>query len=157
MVVSYCTPGSAQAHAASAICFQRSFAGLERVDDLLRSVRQRKCHVAVLIDRAHELVRTRTRVVAVLAADRVVGLAVEVARVARGDEGRAFFSSRTFHSMKSTISGWSMSRQTIFAARRVVPPLLVAPAARSSTSRKLIRPELVPAARELLLLAAEVG
>jgi hypothetical protein len=46
--------------------------------------------------------------------------------------------------MKSTISGWSMSRQTIFAARRVVPPLLVAPAARSSTSRKLMRPELVP-------------
>jgi hypothetical protein len=36
----------------------------------------------------------------------------------------AFFSSRTFHSMKSTISGWSMSRQTILAARRVVPPRL---------------------------------
>ncbi len=35
----------------------------------------------------------------------------------------AFFSSRTFQLMKSTISGWSMSRQTIFAARRVVPPL----------------------------------
>src|SRR4051794_41540916 len=37
-----------------------------------------------------------------------------------------------------------MSRQTIFAARRVVPPLLVAPAARSNTSRKLIRPLEVP-------------
>jgi hypothetical protein len=37
-----------------------------------------------------------------------------------------------------------MSRQTIFAARRVVPPDFVAPAARSSTSRKLMRPELVP-------------
>src|SRR6478735_8614626 len=57
---------------------------------------------------------------------------------------RAFFSSRTFHWMKSMISGWSMSRQTIFAARRVVPPDFVAPAARSSTSRKLMSPELVP-------------
>jgi hypothetical protein len=57
---------------------------------------------------------------------------------------RAFFSSRTFHSMKSMISGWSMSRHTILAARRVVPPDLVAPAARSSTSRKLIRPLEVP-------------
>ena len=37
-----------------------------------------------------------------------------------------------------------MSRVTIFAARRVVPPLLVAPAARSNTSRKLIRPLDVP-------------
>jgi hypothetical protein len=46
--------------------------------------------------------------------------------------------------MKSTISGWSMSRQTIFAARRVVPPLLVLPAARSKTSRKDISPEEVP-------------
>ena len=36
--------------------------------------------------------------------------------------------------------------QTILAARRVAPPDLVAPAARSNTSRKLIRPELVPPA-----------
>src|ERR1700760_4028141 len=55
-----------------------------------------------------------------------------------------FFSSRAFHWMKSRISGWSASSTTILAARRVVPPDLVAPAARSSTSRKLIRPELVP-------------
>ncbi len=56
----------------------------------------------------------------------------------------AFFSSRCFQVMKSTISGWSMSSETILAARRVVPPLLVAPAARSRTSRKLIRPLEVP-------------
>ena len=37
-----------------------------------------------------------------------------------------------------------MSRQTIFAARRVVPPDFVAPAARSKTSRKLMRPLEVP-------------
>ena len=37
-----------------------------------------------------------------------------------------------------------MSRQTIFAARRVVPPDLIAPAARSPMRRKLIRPEDFP-------------
>ncbi len=46
--------------------------------------------------------------------------------------------------MKSRISGWSASSTTIFAARRVMPPDLVAPAARSSTSRKLIKPLEVP-------------
>ena len=55
-----------------------------------------------------------------------------------------FFSSRAFHCTKSRISGWSASTTTIFAARRVMPPDFVAPAARSSTSRKLIRPLEVP-------------
>ncbi len=55
-----------------------------------------------------------------------------------------FRSSRAFHWMKSRISGWSTSSTTILAARRVMPPDLVAPAALSSTSRKLIRPLEVP-------------
>src|SRR5262249_31118459 len=37
-----------------------------------------------------------------------------------------------------------MSSTTIFAARRVVPPDFVAPAPRSSTSRKLMSPDDVP-------------
>ncbi len=55
-----------------------------------------------------------------------------------------FSSSRTFQLMKRSTSGWSMSRQTILAARRVVPPLLIAPAARSPMRRKLMSPELLP-------------
>ena len=55
-----------------------------------------------------------------------------------------FRSSVTFQSTKASMSGWSRSRQTILAARRVVPPLLMAPAARSPTARKLMRPELRP-------------
>ena len=54
------------------------------------------------------------------------------------------FSSFTFHSMKASMSGWSMSTMTILAARRVVPPDLMAPAARSPMRRKLIRPEDLP-------------
>src|SRR6185503_6415005 len=38
----------------------------------------------------------------------------------------------------------SRSRQTIFAARRVVPPDLIAPAARSPILRKDMRPEDLP-------------
>ena len=53
-------------------------------------------------------------------------------------------SSLAFHSMNSSISGWSMLRVTIFAARRVVPPDLIAPAARSPILRKLISPEDFP-------------
>ncbi len=55
-----------------------------------------------------------------------------------------FCSSFTFQLMKSTTSGWSISTITIFAARRVVPPDLIAPAARSPILRKLIRPEDLP-------------
>ena len=55
-----------------------------------------------------------------------------------------FCSSRTFQSMKFSMSGWSMSTTTILAARRVVPPDLMAPAARSPILRKLIRPEDLP-------------
>src|SRR3954466_10546158 len=42
------------------------------------------------------------------------------------------------------MSGWSTSTTTILAARRVVPPDLIAPAARSPILRKLIRPDDLP-------------
>ena len=42
------------------------------------------------------------------------------------------------------MSGWSTSTITILAARRVVPPDLIAPAARSPILRKLIRPDDLP-------------
>ena len=55
-----------------------------------------------------------------------------------------FCSSMTFQSINSSISGWSRSKQTILAARRVVPPDLIAPAARSPIFRNDIRPEDFP-------------
>src|SRR5438046_2374875 len=42
------------------------------------------------------------------------------------------------------MSGWSASTMTILAARRVVPPDLMAPAARSPILRKEIRPDDLP-------------
>ena len=55
-----------------------------------------------------------------------------------------FCSSTTFQETKSSMSGWSTSTMTILAARRVVPPDLMAPAARSPILRKLIRPDDLP-------------
>src|SRR5690242_1943626 len=46
--------------------------------------------------------------------------------------------------MKSTISGWSMLRMTILAARRVLPPDLITPAKASKPFMKLSGPLAVP-------------
>ena len=67
-----------------------------------------------------------------------------------------FCSSLTFQSMNCSMSGWSTSTITILAARRVVPPDLMAPAARSPILRNDIKPEDLPRG-EVLVLAADLG
>ncbi len=46
--------------------------------------------------------------------------------------------------MKSSTSGWSTLRMTIFAARRVLPPDLMVPADASAPRMKLTGPDAVP-------------
>src|SRR5215204_1119169 len=60
---------------------------------------------------------------------------------------RALRSSRALHQMNSSMSGWSMSRMTILAARRVLPPDLIVPAEASAPRMKLTGPEAVPPPR----------
>src|SRR3990172_8050183 len=57
---------------------------------------------------------------------------------------RAFSSSRALHQMNSSTSGWSTSRTTIFAARRVLPPDLIVPADASAPRMKETGPEAWP-------------
>src|SRR5262249_28072976 len=57
---------------------------------------------------------------------------------------QAFRSSRALHSMKSSMSGWSALRMTIFAARRVLPPDLIAPANASKPRMNDTGPDAVP-------------
>src|SRR5437773_887210 len=57
---------------------------------------------------------------------------------------QAFFSSSTLQLMKSTMSGWSASRITIFAARRVLPPDLMTPANASYPFMNDTGPDAVP-------------
>ena len=56
----------------------------------------------------------------------------------------ALSSSRALHQMKSSMSGWSTSSTTIFAARRVLPPDLIVPAQASAPRMKLTGPEASP-------------
>src|SRR3954467_11488620 len=56
----------------------------------------------------------------------------------------ALSSSLALHSMNSTMSGWSTSRTTILAARRVLPPDLMVPAHESAPRMNETGPEAVP-------------
>src|SRR5579883_2293861 len=64
----------------------------------------------------------------------------------------ALRSSFILHSMNSTMSGWSILRITIFAARRVLPPLLITPANASKPFIKLTGPEAMPPPLSVSLL-----
>src|SRR5204863_7647896 len=57
---------------------------------------------------------------------------------------RAFSSSRALHQMNSSMSGWSTSSTTIFAARRVFPPDLIVPAEASAPRMNETGPDAVP-------------
>src|ERR1044071_906438 len=57
---------------------------------------------------------------------------------------RILSSSFALVSTNSTMSGWSMSRTTILAARRVAPPDLMVPAEASAPRMKETGPEAVP-------------
>ena len=57
---------------------------------------------------------------------------------------RALRSSLALHQMNSSMSGWSASRMTILAARRVLPPDLMVPADASAPRMKLTGPLAVP-------------
>src|ERR1044072_5859782 len=57
---------------------------------------------------------------------------------------RILSSSRALVSMNSTTSGWSTSRTTILAARRVAPPDLMVPAGASGPRMKETGPLAVP-------------
>ena len=124
IVVSYCTPGSPQYQAPSAI-LAISVAGLIRRAGLVGSVTQCVVQGLSSIDGLHEVVRHAHREVRVLEQDGAVGLAVEVGVVAACSiRMRAFFSSLALHSMNSSMSGCQTLIDCILAARRVLPPLL---------------------------------
>src|SRR2546429_1294007 len=68
----------------------------------------------------------------------------------------ALRSSFLLHSMNSAMSGWSMFRMTILAARRVLPPLLMTPAKASKPFMKLTGPEAMPPPESASLLPRRV-
>src|ERR671938_65011 len=126
MVVSYWTPGSAQRQAASAMSC-RIFRALT-VSTTVPSVRAVRFHSASDSDASMKASVTRTELFAFWYwIDAQSGESSDMSYPA-ASRTRAFSSSFALHQMNSSMSGWSTSRMTIFAARRVLPPDLIVPA-----------------------------
>src|SRR3954453_14655344 len=139
MVVSYWTPGSAQRHAASAIWRSRSRAFfVSTTEPSVRAVRFHSSSAGAAFMNASE---TRTELFAFWYwIDDQSGESRDMSNPACS-RTRAFSSSRALHQMNSSMSGWSTSRTTILAARRVLPPDLIVPADASAPRMNETGPE----------------
>ena len=142
MMVSYWTPGSAQRQAASAIWFIRSRALTVFV--AAPSVRAVRCQSASASTASMNSSETRTELLAFWYWIEVKpSPSIDMSKPA-SRSAPAFSSSLALHQMNSSMSGWSTSRTTIFAARRVLPPDLIVPAQASAPRMKVTGPEASP-------------
>src|SRR3954467_7634026 len=143
IVVSYWTPGSAQRHAASAISRMSSRAciGSPTGSPLARAgVRPSSSFSTACMNWSV----TRTELLAFWYwIDVKPSPSMDMSKPARASAS-AFSSSLALHQMKSRMSGWSTSRTTILAARRVLPPDLIVPAHESAPRMNDTGPLAVP-------------
>src|SRR6478609_7363058 len=141
-VVSYWTPGSAQRHAASAISRMSSRACT--VLTVLPSTRAVSSHSSSFSTACMNASVTRTELLAFWYwIDVKPSPSMDMSKPAR-PSASALSSSLALHQMNCWMSGWSTSRTTIFAARRVLPPDLIVPAHESAPRMKDTGPEAVP-------------
>src|SRR5437660_4754097 len=142
IVVSYCTPGSAQRHAASAIS-RSSFRALI-VSTTLPSVRAVRFQSPSASTASINASETRTELFAFWYwIDAQSGESSDMSYPACS-RTRALRSSCALHQMNSSMSGWSTSSTTILAARRVLPPDLIVPADASAPRMNETGPEALP-------------
>src|SRR3954452_19256120 len=142
MIVSYCTPGSAQRQAASAISRMSSRAATVLTGSpVTRAVRSQSSPASTALMNSSV---TRTELLAFWY--WIEWKESESIRMSKPASRRAaaFSSSLALHQMKSWMSGWSTSRTTILAARRVLPPDLIVPAQASAPRMKLTGPDASP-------------
>src|SRR6476660_6687225 len=142
MVPSYCRPGSAPSHAAVAILRNRSRAStVSMTSPVLRARRPNSlpCSTA----RMNSSV-TRTELLAFWYCTEVMSLPPRSMSNPASRSARILSSSRALVSTNSTMSGWSTSKTTILAARRVAPPDLMVPAEASAPRMKETGPLAVP-------------
>src|SRR5581483_3903931 len=143
IVVSYCTPGSAQRHAASAISVINSRAeiGSPIGSPVVRAVRRHSPSASTA--RMNSSV-TRTELFAFWYwIDWKPSPSIDMSKPA-SRRAPALSSSLALHQMNSRMSGWSTSSTTIFAARRVLPPDLIVPAHESAPRMNDTGPLAVP-------------
>src|ERR671918_3223583 len=142
IVVSYCTPGSAQRHAASEISRISSRADTVSVGSPV--VREVSCQSSSFSTACMNSSVTRTELLAFWYwMEWKPSPSIDMSNPALR-RARAFSSSLALHQMNSRMSGWSTSSTTILAARRVLPPDLIVPAHASAPRMNETGPEAVP-------------
>src|SRR4029079_19132369 len=142
MVSSYCRPGSAHSHAATAIwrhSWRASTVSMTSPVERARSPHSVPCSTA----RMNSSV-TRTELLAFWYWTEVMSLPPRSMSNPASRRARILSSSLAFVITNSSMSGWSTSRTTILAARRVAPPDLIVPADASAPRMKETGPLAVP-------------
>ena len=134
IVVSYCTPGSAQRQAASAISRISSRAGTVSVGSpVVREVSSQSSSFSTACMNSSV---TRTELLAFWYwIEWKPSPSIDMSNPA-SRSAAALSSSLALHQMNSRMSGWSTSSTTILAARRVLPPDLIVPAHESAPRMK---------------------
>src|ERR1700710_2278155 len=142
MVSSYCRPGSAHSHAALLILVNSSRAStVSMTSPVLRPFSPND--VPSSTARMNSSL-TRTELLAFWYCTEVMSAPPRSMSKPASRSARILSSSLALVSTNSTMSGWSTSRTTILAARRVAPPDLMVPADASALRMKETGPLAVP-------------
>src|SRR3954453_5040953 len=142
IVSSYWMPGSAPSQAAWVTLRNRSLASTVSITDPAR--RERRPNSVPSSTARMNSSETRTELLAFWYWTLVMSLPPRSMSYPASRSARILSSSRALVSMNSSTSGWSTSRTTILAARRVAPPLLMVRADASAPRMKETGPEAVP-------------
>src|SRR5450755_3683266 len=142
MVPSYWMPGSAQSQAAWAILRSSPLAPTRDTTSPVRRASRSKSRSSATARMNSS--DTRTELFAFWYWTLTMSLPPRSVSNPASRSTRTFSSSRALVVMKSITSGWSTSRTTILAARRVAPPDLIVPAEASAPRMKETGPLAVP-------------
>src|SRR3954465_2576566 len=142
IVPSYWTPGSAHSHAACAILRNSVLASTVSMTSPVLRPRRPKSLPSSTARMNSSL--TRIELLAFWYWTETMSLPPRSMSKPASRSARILFSSLALVSMNSSTSGWSTSRITILAARRVAPPDLIVPAEASAPRMKLTGPDAAP-------------
>src|SRR3954468_11664294 len=142
IVSSYWMPGSAQRQAASAIFVNSPAASTVSITSPVIRARRPNSPLASTARMNSSL--TRTELLAFWYCTLVMSWPPRSMSKPASRSTRIFSSSRALVSTNSSMSGWSTSSTTIFAARRVAPPDLIVPALASAPRMNDTGPDAYP-------------
>src|SRR3954452_18413523 len=142
MVPSYWMPGAAHSHAACAILRNSDLASTVSIASPVARARRPNSLPSSTARMNSSL--TRTELLAFWYCTETMSLPPRSMSNPASRSARILFSSLAFVSMNSSTSGWSTSRMTILAARRVAPPDLIVPALASAPRMNDTGPDAVP-------------